>query len=1029
MSSQGSLIGRVLARAAFAALGLALTNPASVFAQNAEIAGVVRDASGAVLPGVTVEAASPSLIERSRVVYTDGQGQYRVIALTPGAYTVTFTLPGFNTTVREGIVLTAAFTATVDASLTVGAVSETVTVSGQTPLVDIQATTQRRALTSEMLNELPTGRSFQNLAILVPGVQMPLIYQDVGGSDGNRWQTLKVHGSRDDQMPLLLNGLSINNMNNTGGGYNHTLAVNTGTVQEMTVTTSGSTAEVKTSGVVANTLVKEGGNQFSGYVYTDFTNGSLQSDNLSSDLVARGLTAVNRVKRVGEINPTFGGPIVKNRLWFYGGYRFLTSQKYLAGSFQSKDPRSPVYCNQPAGCNYLTGFVPDSRDLTKQDFSGDKFHNTYTGNLTWQISRKNKVNLFYHLGRRHLDNDSSVTQTPEATSYLYSAPDYVAQAQWTNPLTSRLLLEGGFNFFNETWWWWQPPDTGVPVGDGPSFPVVRFEVDNGAIYGANFVNIRAYNHQYNMRFAVNYVTGTHAFKFGVNDMWGTRNFRYQQNNSQFHIMFQGLPVQLTQYAYPYEDLEHLKAALGVYAQDRWSVNRLTFNLGVRFDYHNAYIPAQSIAAIPFVGAKQYDALLDSPSWKDISPRLGVSWDIRGDAKTVVRFNYGHYLASESVSTATANNPVNTRINSASRPWADANLNYLPDCNLTSPLANGECGPLSAPLGETEIVTRWDPSVLRGWGVRPSDDEFLVGLQQQFGRLMADVQWTYHSFGNLFATQYLATPASSYDTFCITAPTDARLRDGGGSQQCGYVDVKPAFFGVRPDNLVTGASKLGDVTDVFTGVDLTLTMRLARGGVASGGVSTGRERTDICDIATKAQQGSNSDSSLGKIFLDNYVGNNITNSSRSAVAFPSAVFCRVTPPFQPDWKGLVTYPLPLWGLSASATWQNRAGPPILANLPVTGSTNTLGRAPTLAALTAPLIEPGTQYADRLNQIDVRLAKTFRLGKKGRLQGTLSVFNLLNANSALTLVNTYGPTWLTPSLILQGRLVKFGAQYDF
>src|SRR5688500_10522885 len=167
--------------------------PATALAQNAEIAGVVRDGSGAVLPGVAVEASSPALIERSRVVYTDGQGQYRVIALNPGEYKVTFTLQGFRTVVREGITLTAAFTAAVDISLEVGGLEESLTVSGQSPLVDVQATTQRRAITNELIDELPTGRSFQNIAILVPGVQVPLSQQDVGGSDGARWQTMKIH--------------------------------------------------------------------------------------------------------------------------------------------------------------------------------------------------------------------------------------------------------------------------------------------------------------------------------------------------------------------------------------------------------------------------------------------------------------------------------------------------------------------------------------------------------------------------------------------------------------------------------------------------------------------------------------------------------------------------------------------------------------------------------------------------------------------------------------------------------------------
>jgi hypothetical protein len=1028
---------RQLSIAVLALAGLTLFASASL-AQNAEIAGTVRDSSGAVLPGVTVEASSPALIEKTRVVFTDGAGQYRVIALVPGTYSVTFTLPGFTTVVREGIILTAAFTAGIDITMAVGAVAETVTVSGQSPLVDTQTTSQRRALTSELLNELPTGRSFQNLAILVPGVQMPLTYQDVGGSDGARWQTMKIHGSRDDQMPLLMNGMRFNNMNNSGGGYNHTLAVNTGTVQEMTVTTSGTTSEVMTSGVVANTVAKEGANRFSYYFYGDFSNSGLQSDNLDQGLRDRGLRSVDHVKQLTEVNPTMGGPIFKDKLWFYGGYRYLRSTKYLANSYFAKDPKSDVYCNNPAGCTFgyptlgipigTTRLVPDSRDLTRQDFSGDTFHNTYTANLTWQIDRRNKANFFYHLGRRNLINDSSVTTTPEAATYLYSAPDYVAQASWTNPLTSKLLFEGGFAFFNETWWWLQRPGLGIPVGSGPGFPVWRLEASSGASYGATFVNIRAYNHQYNWRFATNYVTGSHAFKFGVQDMFGTRNFSYAQNNSQIWILFNGAPLSIAQYAYPWTDLQHLKAALGVFAQDRWTLKNFTFNLGVRFDYHNAYVPEADTLPGPFIASRHYDALTNTPNWKDISPRLGVAWDIRGDGKTVARFNYGHYLASESVATATANNPVNTRINNASRTWIDSNLNYVPDCDLVNTQANGECGGLSAPLGIPNIVTRWDNGVLNAWGKRPSDDEFLVGLQQELNpHLMLDLQWTRHSFGNLFATEFRATPASAFDTFCVTTPTDERLPGGGNQQVCGLTDVKPAFFGVRPDNLVTAANSFGDVVDVYSGIDVTATARLANGGQASGGVSIGRERTDFCNIASLAQIGTNTDTTAGKILFENYTGNNINNTGRTSTGYPSSLYCAVTPPFKGDWKALVSYPLP-WGLNASATWQNRVGPQILANRAVATLPNTLGRAPTVASLTAALIPPGTLYSDRLNQIDVRLAKSFRVGS-GRIQGTFSVFNLFNENSPLTLNYTYGPSWLTPLKIMQGRLVKFGVQMDF
>ncbi|PYQ83729.1 MAG: hypothetical protein DMG03_12560 [Acidobacteria bacterium] len=311
----------------FAACALLLPATAA-FAQTSAIAGVVRDTTGGVMPGVTVEASSPALIEKTRVAVTDGDGQYKIIDLRPGTYTVTFTLPGFNTVKRDGIELTNDFTAAVNVELRVGAVEETVTVTGENPLIDTQSVTQRKSLTHDVIDALPTGRSFQNLSVLVPGVTIALGSQDVGGTGGDRYQTLAVHGSRSDQMPLVMNGMPYNNMNNTGGGYNTTLVVNTGTVQEMAVTTSGLAAEARSSGVLTNIVPKEGGNTYRGYFFGNFTNTSLQSDNLTQDLIARNLKAVNRVKKLWDFNPVVGGPIVQDKLWFFGGFRYNGAQSY-----------------------------------------------------------------------------------------------------------------------------------------------------------------------------------------------------------------------------------------------------------------------------------------------------------------------------------------------------------------------------------------------------------------------------------------------------------------------------------------------------------------------------------------------------------------------------------------------------------------------------------------------------------------------------------------------------------------------------
>ncbi|MBI4520274.1 MAG: carboxypeptidase regulatory-like domain-containing protein, partial [Gemmatimonadetes bacterium] len=193
--------------------------PTTVFAQGS-ITGVVRDSSGAVLPGVTVEAESPAIIERVRTAVTDGTGQYRITELRPGAYSVTFTLAGFNTFKREGVQITGSFNATIDAELRVGALAETITVTGETPIVDVQSTTRQRVMDQEAISTLPTGRNMFNLGVLVPGLSIStggLASQDVGGALGPETRALVAHGGRTNDQRFMMNGVSLSSM--IGGGW------------------------------------------------------------------------------------------------------------------------------------------------------------------------------------------------------------------------------------------------------------------------------------------------------------------------------------------------------------------------------------------------------------------------------------------------------------------------------------------------------------------------------------------------------------------------------------------------------------------------------------------------------------------------------------------------------------------------------------------------------------------------------------------------------------------------------------------
>ena len=279
-----------------------LTLPTVAFAQ-ATIAGVARDSSGGVLPGVTVEASSSALIEKSRAAVTDGSGQYKVVDLRPGTYTVTFSLPGFTGVRREGIVLQGSLTATVNAELRVGALEETLTVTAQSPVVDVQGVKQQRVIGKDVIDRLPSNRNPLGLAVLVPGVVASA--QDVGGTNGIGLGNVSVHGGRMTDQRILTDGFSTQNgfCNGNCSAY----LPNTGSAQELLVDVAASSAEYATGGIVMNVIPKEGGNDFNGSMFAAFANESLQANNLTQRLKSGGLTTANAVKTIYDYNPALGG--------------------------------------------------------------------------------------------------------------------------------------------------------------------------------------------------------------------------------------------------------------------------------------------------------------------------------------------------------------------------------------------------------------------------------------------------------------------------------------------------------------------------------------------------------------------------------------------------------------------------------------------------------------------------------------------------------------------------------------------------
>ena len=297
-----------------------MMSPWAAYAQSgASIAGVVKDASGAVLPGVTVEASSPVLIEKVRTAVTDGSGQYRITELLPGTYAVTFSLTGFSTVKREGLELSGSFTLTLNVDMKVGNVSETITVTGEPPIVDLQTTTRQTVVTHAQLDALPTGRNMFNLGVLIPGVTLTtggLANQDVGGALGPNTLALGIHGGQTQDQRLTMNGVSLSTM--IGGGWGGGTIPNPAGVSEMLFDTSAVDASLSTGGVRINFIAKDGGNKFEGTGLRQLRERLDAGQQLHADrLKALGLTTPGGIVKNWDFNPGFGGPLAKDRLWFY----------------------------------------------------------------------------------------------------------------------------------------------------------------------------------------------------------------------------------------------------------------------------------------------------------------------------------------------------------------------------------------------------------------------------------------------------------------------------------------------------------------------------------------------------------------------------------------------------------------------------------------------------------------------------------------------------------------------------------------
>lgn len=999
-------------------VGVLLATSSMASAQQASgIVGVVRDESGAVLPGVTVEAASPALIEKVRTAVSDGDGRYNIVDLRPGTYAVTFSLAGFSTIRREGIVLTAGFTGTVNGDMKVGALEETITVTGATPLVDTANVRQQKVVSAELLQALPSGsQALQNLVTLTPGMTGT---PDVGGSAGlyrtNGPRASTYHGKAG--VKVMYDGLNILAAGGTGASNGY--LPNQAFAEETTLETGGISAESSASGIAMNVIPKTGGNTFNyganGLLATD----DLHANNLTQELRDRGVAFTSQVLHLYDLNLTAGGPIKKDKIWFFAANRYAGNKNTVGGQYFNATQGTPL-------------FTPDfSRQQYRQEWI-----KSFGGRITWQASQKNKVSIFadtqsfYNRGRGEF-------VAPEASALAFNlAPQGLYQVSVNSARSNKLLLEAGMSYAMNRWPF---PSPGADFMRVSPNDISILEQSTNFRYNAK----QAYQDvvdQFRVaeRFSVSYVTGSHAFKFGVQMEQGINNQDQQVHGDVNYIFLRGVPNSITQWATPYLTKNRMRD-VGLFAQDQWAIKRLTINYGLRYDNFIAYVPAQSLPATRFVAARSFDKVDNVPNWKDFNPRMGASYDLFGDGRTALKFSVGRYLEQLGAGIANENNPIVRSVLSANRIWSDANLNFVPDCDLTNLSANGECGPINnTNFGRNNPnASQYDPAILEGFGQRVFAWDMATEVQHQLRPGLSLTAGYYRNWaGNFRVTDNSRVTPADYSPFCVTAPVDPRLPNGGGYEVCGLFDVAPAKFG-QVANVVTDGKPYfpegSDVTcDLVDGVagrngaacgrsnffNLSVNARLNSGIQFGGGVDTGQTVVDRCFVVDSPQELLN---------------------------------CRIVTPFkaQTQVKMFWTYPLPR-EFTLSGAIQNLPGASIGADYPVTNVEirNSLGRdlaacgtrtgAACTATATVPLIRPMTQFLDRRTQLDIRMTKAFRFGSRVRLQAILDIYNVFNASSILAVNRTYGSAWLRPASdnaiggvdpILPARLFQVGAQLRF
>jgi hypothetical protein len=933
----------------------------------ARIIGLVTDGSGGVLPGVTVTASSPALQVGQLSSVTDEAGEYRLTPLPIGTYEVTFTLQGFQAVKRESVRVTAGFAARIDVTMSLGSVTETITVSGAAPVVDVTSTSTSTQLTKEALELTPTSRNgITSLLAQAPGMRSNF---DVGGTSANSPPVAITFGQPGEPWASI-EGIPTTSLQLGQGGGNGNYWDYL-TIEEARVGTVGNGAEMPARGAQLNAIVKSGGNDFHGGASFGLMNHNLQSNNISDDLRAFGITSGNRIETRSDASADIGGRIVRDRLWFYGAVRQRHEVQSILGAF--KPDGSPA------------------EDDRKARF--------YTGKLSYQLNRQNSfVGFMQYNAKRDITGASQFVPW-ESRSDLQTSPR-VYKIEWRTLVGNSMTASVHHGYF------------GTPYGS-----VIRRNNAPGQVYTRDIATLYqtgpnaaagewTYNDKWDTSATVtvyrpDFFLGNHQFETGFSYREDTlgRAYPITEDTPPFNgqLLFNnGAPFQVSLYNYPTFPESRTQYA-GLYGKDEWNpTRRLTVSLGLRWAYDNGYVPASCREAatppsdIPFPAACYPEAQFNI--WKSFAPRVHAAFDLTGDGKTVLkggwgRFTHMRHLAPE-VDLA---NPV--RSGTATYRWRDLNNNRLWDNGETNLDPNGPDF-VSQTIASTGFPNPNEQ--------QPISDEFAASLERELvDNFAVRATGVYSNNIRNYREYNVLRPPEAYN-IPITRPDPGPDGRVGTSDDPGtsitFYEYDRSLAGQRFELLTWVNDERADQT--FKSIEVAAFKRMSNGWQFAASYTSTQKHVPI---------------------ISGFTPSTGASTVVAAPANPNAEIFKDDFTRESTGKVSGAYMLP-WGLLASGNYEYRSGLPFARQVLFTGGVT----VPTIVLNVEPI---GTYSLPDLHLLDARVEKRFTVWGSDTLMLRANVFNVLNGGTVTGVTMRAGATFLRPTAIMPPRIVELSASYSF